>query len=113
MERFKRVKRITYKRQPNTCTSLYIENKKNCVLARNPRCAIPTELICLKDRLIHRGKFACEPGKTTNEIQASQNKKVKTYQFVSASERIRTKKAERKKANGDKYETDLMDNNPC
>ena len=109
----KRIKRLTYKRQPKTDSSLYIENKKNCVLARNPRCAIPTEFICLKDRLIHRGKFACEPGKTTNEIQASQNKKVKTLDFVSAGDYIASKKANRKKANGDKYETDLMDSNQC
>ena len=110
----KRVEQTTYKRAPETASSLHTENKKNCILARNPRCSIPTEVICLKDRDIQRGKFACTPAPNNrNGTNASQNKKVKTFRFISAGELIHSKKAERKKANGDKYDSDLMDNNPC
>ena len=110
----KRVEQTTYKRAPETASSLHTENKKNCVLARNPRCSIPTDLICLKDRDIQRGKIACGGASSNrNGTNASQNKKVRTFRFVSAGELIHSKKAERKKANGDKYDSDLMDNNPC
>ena len=110
----KKVKRLTYKRAPETPASSHIQNKKSNALRCEPQCSLPTELICLEDRPIHRGKLAC--GRSINKISqgsTTELKKVKTYQFVSASDHISSKKAERKKANGDKYDSDLMDNNQC
>lgn len=64
---------------------------------------------CVYDN-INRGKLSC---KKRNEIKSYKDKKVKTLDFVSAGDYIASKKANRKKANGDKYETDLMDSNQC
>ena len=64
---------------------------------------------CVYDN-INRGRLSC---KKRNEIKSYKNKKVKTLDFVSAGDYIASKKANRKKANGDKYETDLMDSNQC
>lgn len=59
---------------------------------------------------INRGRLSC---KKRNEIKSYKDKKVKTLDFVSAGDYIASKKANRKKANGDKYETKLMDSNQC
>ena len=64
---------------------------------------------CVYDN-INRGRLSC---KKRNEIKSYKDKKVKTLDFVSAGDYIASKKANRKKANGDKYETDLMDSNQC
>ena len=64
---------------------------------------------CVYDN-INRGRLSC---KKRNEIKSYKNKKVKTLDFVSAGDYIASKKANRKKANGDKYETKLMDSNQC
>ena len=59
---------------------------------------------------INRGRLSC---KNRNEIKGSKNKKVKTLDFVSGGDHIALKKANRKKANRTKYESDLMLNPLC
>lgn len=114
----KKVKQLTYKRSPETCSSSHVLAQKlntlSCVKNDRKECSLPTKLMCLDDRPINRGRNACS--KSINKISQgslTNFKKVKTYQFVSASDHINSVNAERKKANGTKYESDLMLNPLC
>ena len=98
----KKVKQLTYKRSPETCSSSHVRTQKlntlSCVKNDRKECSLPTKLMCLDDRPINRGRNACS--KSINKISQgslTNFKKVKTYRFVSASDHINSVNTEEKK----------------